>query len=75
MLLKNQRDVRQKIQFITNVRIVRDSDGNLPDATKPHATPWIGDSKTVTRILYVPNGMTKDEAEKLVDATFPVTRP
>jgi hypothetical protein len=67
MLLKNQRDTRQKIQVTTNVRIVCDPDGNLPDATEPHATPWIGDSKTVTRLLYVPADMSTGDAEKAVD--------
>lgn len=67
ILLKNQRDPRRKIQVTTNVPIVRDPAGNLLDATKPHATPWIGDSETVTRLLYVPEGMSEEDAEKAVD--------
>jgi hypothetical protein len=56
MLLNNQPDSRKRIEIITNV-LLSDLNGVLPDGSKPYATPWIGDDKSLLRILYVPEGM------------------
>jgi len=66
MLLKNQPDSRRRIEIVTNV-LLSDLNGVLPDRTKPHATPWIGDDKSLLRILYVPEGMSVEEARKGCD--------
>ena len=38
---------------------------------KPHATPWIGDDKELMRMLYVPEGMSVEEARKVVGDASP----
>jgi len=63
MLMERFQD-RQRIEFVTNMRLPHQ------DNTKPHATPW---SETtdggLMRMLYVPLGMTADEARRIVDST------
>ncbi len=72
MLLKNQRDTRKRIQIVTNAFFAAWQDeavGGPLDASKPLATPWIDNAETLVRILYVPDGMTKEEAMRIVDRT------
>jgi hypothetical protein len=64
MLLNSQPDSRKRIEVITNV-MFPDLNGVLPDKAKPYATPWIGDDKMLMRILYVPEGMSEEEARKI----------
>ena len=66
MLLNNQPDLRKRAEIVANV-LLSDLDGVLPDPAKPHATPWVGDDKGLVRILYVPKGMSVEEARKVVD--------
>jgi hypothetical protein len=68
MLLKNQRDTRKRIEFVTNVAF-KPLDESSFEESKPHATPWTGDTKTLVRILYVPDGMSVDAAQRIVDRT------
>ena len=66
MLLKNQPDLRKRVEIVTNVPF-SDLNGVEPDSTKPHATPWTGGDTGLVRILYVPKGMSVEEARKIVD--------
>jgi hypothetical protein len=67
MLLKNQRDTRKRIQMVTNAFFAEDEAGRPLDTSKPLATPWTGNAETLVRILCVPDGMTKEEAMRIVD--------
>lgn len=70
MLLKNQRDTRRRIQVVTNALFASVDEAGRPlDKSKPHATPWTGNTETLVRILYVPDGMTKEEAQRIADRT------
>ena len=70
MLLNNQPDSRKRIEIVTNV-LLSDLNGVEPDRTKPHATPWTGDDTGLVRILYVPEGMSVEEARKVVGDASP----
>ena len=64
MLLKNHRDTRKRIEIVTNA-LLPDENGVPHDRAKPFATPWTGDDRVLVRILYVPEGMSKEEARKV----------
>jgi len=63
-------DLRKRIELVTNM-LFSDLNGVLPDRMKPHATPWIGDDKELMRMLYVPEGMSVEEARKVVGDASP----
>jgi hypothetical protein len=56
MLLKNQRDWRQRIEIVSN--IARPG----VDNAKPHISPWSDFGDVLMRMLYVPAGMSEEEA-------------
>ena len=64
MLAQQKRDVRQRLEIVINIPRPR------ADNTKPDATPWIGDyngSGKLVRTLYVPDGMSVEDARRIVD--------
>jgi len=68
MLLKNQRDTRRRVEMVTNVAFIYEDEAGRPlDTSRPQATPWTGDTETLVRILYAPDGMTIEEARRIVD--------
>jgi hypothetical protein len=70
MLLKKQRDARKKVEVVTNVAFIyEDEQGRPLDTSKPHASPWSGDTETLVRILYVPDGMNEMEARRITDGS------
>ena len=68
MLVNNQADSRKRIEFVTNV-LFADPDDVLGDPAKPYATPWTGNDEYLMRFLYVPEGMSEEEARKVCEAT------
>ena len=66
MLEVRDKDVR-RLELVTNV-LFPDHGEERQDRSRPHATPW---TRTLDgglmRILYVPSGMTADEARAVVD--------
>ena len=63
LTLEYASDNRERFEFVSH--IPRPNEDN----TRPHATPWVdyGDG-ILRRILYVPPGMDKAEARRIVDA-------
>ena len=68
MLLNNQPDSQKRIEFVSNV-LFQDPDDVPRDPAKPYATPWIGDDEYLMRFLYVPEGMSAEQARKVCEAT------
>ena len=69
MLLKNQRDTRKRIELVTNVLFSSPdfTDKQELDKKNPHASAWRDCGDVLMRILYVPPGMTEDEARRVLD--------
>jgi hypothetical protein len=68
MLAQHRNDQRERLEIIirADVRPYRPGD----DASLPHATPWTEDfngSGKLMRTLCVPEGMTIEEARRIVD--------
>jgi hypothetical protein len=61
MLVKNHRDSRRRIEIVSNI-----ARPDLDNA-KPHVSPWSDFGDVLMRMLYVPAGMTEEEARKLCD--------
>jgi hypothetical protein len=61
MLLKNHRDSRRRIEIVSN--IARPGVGNA----KPQVSPWSDFGDVIMLMLYVPAGMTEEEARKHCD--------
>jgi hypothetical protein len=59
MLLKNQRDSRRRIEIVSNIA--------RPDVdnAKPHMSPRSDFGDVLMRMLYVPAGMTEEDARKI----------
>jgi hypothetical protein len=76
MFLKNQRDARKRIEFVTNALFPSPtfSDKQELDETKPHAFDWQDFGEVLWRFVYVTNGMSVDEAYRQIerDATWSV---
>jgi hypothetical protein len=57
----------KRLEMVTNV-LFHDHDETEPDPSKPHASPWQNTlDGGLMRMLYVPEGMTADEARRIVD--------
>ena len=61
MFLNNQRDSRKRIEIVSNI-----ARPDLDNA-KPHVSPWSDFGDVLMRMLYVPAGMTEEEARKHCD--------
>jgi hypothetical protein len=61
MLLKNHRDSRRRIELVSNIA--------RPDVdkAKPYMSPWSDFGDVLMRMLYVPAGITEEEARKHCD--------
>jgi len=70
MLLKNQRDTRKRIELVTNVLFARPNftETQELDETKPHAFDWQDFGEVLFRFVYVPNGMSIDEAYRQIES-------
>jgi hypothetical protein len=70
LLMEERHDTRKRIEIVTNVAFIYEDEAGRPlDKSKPQATPWTGNAETLVRILCVPDGMTKEEAQSIVDRT------
>jgi hypothetical protein len=56
--LANRRDSRRRIEIVSNVA------RRGVDNAKPHMSPWSDFGDVIMRMLYVPAGMTEEEARK-----------
>jgi hypothetical protein len=61
MLLKNQRDGRQRIEIVSN--IARPG----VDNAKPCMSPWSDFGDILMRMVYVPDAMSEEETRKLLN--------
>jgi hypothetical protein len=70
MLAANRRNALPRIEIVTNVRWP-DPHGEGPEPEdwneeQPHFGPWMDFNDMLLRHVYVPNGMSVDEAGKIV---------
>jgi len=68
MLLKNQRDTWKRIQLVTNV-LFPSSFTDKQELDQPHTDGWQDFVEVLIRVVYVPNGMSVDAAQRIVDRT------
>jgi hypothetical protein len=70
MLVANRRDTRRRIEIVSNVHIPWHSEGPAPDPwndEESHIGPWQDCvDGSLMRIVYIPTGMSEDEARKIV---------
>ena len=69
MLAANRRDTRRHIEIVTNVHMPWHGEGPDPDPRNDeelHVGPWQDCDDMLMRFVYVPDGMSVDEARKPV---------
>ena len=60
--LKNQRDTRRRLEFVTNVSWPCQGEDPAPENKNPrkaHASPWQDCGDVLMRIIYVPEGINR----------------
>lgn len=69
MLAASRWDTRKRIEIITNVHMPWRGEGPDPDPwddEEPHIGPWRDCGDVLMRFVYVPNGVSVDQARKTV---------
>lgn len=68
MLAANRPDTRRRIEIVTNVCFLQDDEGRRPEGwndKKHYVEPWRHCGDVLMRIVYVPSGMSADEARDI----------
>jgi hypothetical protein len=66
MLVDCRKEQCRRIEIVTNA-CFPDHDAPPRDRSRPYATPWRGTRDCLMRMLYVPNGMSQEEAQRIAD--------
>jgi hypothetical protein len=72
MLAANRQDTRRRIEIVTNVHMP-DPNRESPNPEEnwnskvPHFGPWLDSGDVLMRLVYVPNGMSEEEARRIAD--------
>jgi hypothetical protein len=68
MLAECRKKQCRRFDLVTNALFPDPVDNTLPDPSQPYATPWHGTlDEGLMRMLYVPKGMTEEEARRKSD--------